>query len=340
MSLYASDPAESKLQYPYAVCGHPTDPDCYFFAVYHGVKMSRSRNISWLVGDSQSGDEEGIGCDAKLSAPSGMRCTADGSTLYVCDSYNNRVRKINLRMDKMTTLAGSGRTGTEDGTQYDACFTNPMWMCFQRSSQNPESLLYVPGACSIRQIETATGKVTTLKLASDSINPTGIETTTTGMIITSCRATVALYAINPLTGEIKRLAGAVDKSEAIKDFPPATDLPPPPPPPPAATGGNNNKKNNVDGIQRTSGFRLNTWVAQYRNQLDLTKPLPLDRDFPMRHPAPVWYDASAIHLGDPFDVALSDRDRCVYVTDSLMGGGVYCVSLDWNLFSNSAAAGK
>lgn len=45
--------------------------------------------------------------------------------IYVCDEDNNRIRTVNLRTGKVTTLAGTGHTGTKDGPGKHATFSYP-----------------------------------------------------------------------------------------------------------------------------------------------------------------------------------------------------------------------
>jgi hypothetical protein len=58
------------------------------------------------------GDVDGTGRDVRLQHPLGV-AWADG-TVYVADTYNNKIKAIDLDQRTCVTIAGSGRAGKED----------------------------------------------------------------------------------------------------------------------------------------------------------------------------------------------------------------------------------
>ena len=71
-----------------------------------------------------SGDN-GQGKAARLKAPRGVTLEGDG-TLYIADSGNNRIRKLDLASGVITTIAGSAKGFSGDGGPASAArFTNP-----------------------------------------------------------------------------------------------------------------------------------------------------------------------------------------------------------------------
>lgn len=64
------------------------------------------------------------GVDANFRNPVGI--TTDGTNLYVADTDNNEIRKINIASRMVTTLAGSGAFGSTDGTGTEASFSQPV----------------------------------------------------------------------------------------------------------------------------------------------------------------------------------------------------------------------
>ena len=112
--------------------------------------------VSGFVGADGSGFGDGRGPDARFSTPRGV--FADGSYVYVADSSNLVIRKVNIATGRVTTLAGSpGQSGKTDGTGSAARFTSP-WALWGDGTN-----LYVVdrGANSIRKIVISSGVVTT-----------------------------------------------------------------------------------------------------------------------------------------------------------------------------------
>jgi hypothetical protein len=85
-----------------------------------------------LAGDSAGGYADGVGSNAKLNYPRGIALNSDETALIVVDSRNNRIRRLNLFTNAVTTIAGNGSSGLGDGTSSNAMFNNPIgakWYC-------------------------------------------------------------------------------------------------------------------------------------------------------------------------------------------------------------------
>lgn len=117
-----------------------------------------SGEVSTLAGSAGTyGSADGTGNAAEFSSPYGI--TTDGTNLYVSDMSNQTIRQIVIATGEVTTLAGSvGNTGSTDGIGSAARFYYPMGMTTDGTN------LYVADIYNrtIRQIEIATGAVTTL----------------------------------------------------------------------------------------------------------------------------------------------------------------------------------
>jgi hypothetical protein len=114
-----------------------------------------------------SGSADGIGPAALFNSPQGI--TTDGTNLYVADTQNNTIRKINIATGGVTTLAGvAGLIGAEDGIGNDAHFACPSGITTDGTN------LYVADTRNgtIRKIVINTGAVTTLAGSAGVFGPT------------------------------------------------------------------------------------------------------------------------------------------------------------------------
>jgi len=70
-----------------------------------------------------SGSANGTGTSASFNSPDAI--TTDGTNLYVADYGNHLIRKIVILTGAVTTVAGTGSTGSANGTGTSASFNNP-----------------------------------------------------------------------------------------------------------------------------------------------------------------------------------------------------------------------
>lgn len=123
------------------------------------VRKISSAGISTLLAGSsgQTGVIDGMGANARFNDPSGLVASPDG-TLYLCDSANGIVRRINAD-GSVGTFAGSATNrGNGDGSGAGATFSSPLGI-----GRDGAGNLYVADALNntVRKI-TASGFVSTL----------------------------------------------------------------------------------------------------------------------------------------------------------------------------------
>jgi len=79
--------------------------------------------VTTVAGTGSSGSANGTGTSASFNNPRGI--TTDGTNLYVADFGNHLIRKIVISTGAVTTLAGTGSSGSANGTGTSASFNNP-----------------------------------------------------------------------------------------------------------------------------------------------------------------------------------------------------------------------
>ena len=87
--------------------------------------IGREGSVSTIVGEDlfSFGDQDGTGRAARLQHPLGVDVA--GGFLYLADTYNNRIKRIELATGQVTTLFGSGEPGLADGPGPEARFHEP-----------------------------------------------------------------------------------------------------------------------------------------------------------------------------------------------------------------------
>jgi DNA-binding beta-propeller fold protein YncE len=81
--------------------------------------------VTTLAGAGVYGDATGTGTAARFAAPTGIAVSPDGTKVYVSDTDNAIVRQIVVATGVVTTMAGSGTAGSDDGSLSTATFKAP-----------------------------------------------------------------------------------------------------------------------------------------------------------------------------------------------------------------------
>jgi len=90
---------------------------------FQGAELSLSTAVTTQAGTGSSGSANGTGTSASFNQPLGI--TTDGTNLYVADYSNHLIRKIVISTGAVTTLAGTGSSGSANGTGTSASFDSP-----------------------------------------------------------------------------------------------------------------------------------------------------------------------------------------------------------------------
>ena len=108
---------------------------------------SPEKTVSTIAGSGTAGHADGEGLAAQFNTPGGL--AVGGTTLYVADYNNHRIRAVDLADPNKTvsTIAGDGTAGNTNGIGTAARFSRP------RSIAVRGSTLYVTSGTLIRRLE-------------------------------------------------------------------------------------------------------------------------------------------------------------------------------------------
>lgn len=120
----------------------------------------------------------GVGTTARFRSPQGT--ASDGTSLFVADTFNHTVRKIDIATGAVSTLAGiAGTSGNADGLAATALFNTPQDAAVDGTD------LYITewSGGNLRKIDLSTGMVSTV--ATGLNFPKGVEIVGSDIFITS-----------------------------------------------------------------------------------------------------------------------------------------------------------
>jgi sugar lactone lactonase YvrE len=118
-------------------------------------RIDGSGNVTTYAGTGTAGFNNGVATSAQFDFPSGVCADAAGN-IYVADFGNNRIRRID-GSGNVTTYAGTGTAGFNNGVATSAQFSTPYGVCADAAGN-----IYVAdfGNNRIRRID-GSGNVTT-----------------------------------------------------------------------------------------------------------------------------------------------------------------------------------
>ena len=112
--------------------------------------------VTTLCGDGNIGSDDGSCASASFNYPFGIAYFLDpvslSGFLYVSDLYNNKIRKILVSQQTVTTLAGDGNAGSDDGAGTTASLNQPTGLAL--SSDGSKLYASMMGGNTIRAVLT------------------------------------------------------------------------------------------------------------------------------------------------------------------------------------------
>jgi hypothetical protein len=94
--------------------------------IHHRIRVLSAdlQQVRTVVGDGGNGHRDGAAAQAQFNSPRALALLADGRVL-VADEDNNRIRLLSADLQQVTTVAGDGGVGHQDGAAAQAQFNNP-----------------------------------------------------------------------------------------------------------------------------------------------------------------------------------------------------------------------
>jgi sugar lactone lactonase YvrE len=184
----------------------------------------KSGRIFTVAGTGELGysGDGGPATAAKLREPGDLAFDPAGN-LYVSDTGNNRVRRIDLKNGVIETFAGTGRSGyTKDGFPVAATpIGHPIGIAFDAAGNffvmDPYASRLLGADAETRIVRTVVGDGTlTLRLDARKGTKTGlavpsaIRVTSTGELVFSVSDCNSLLKVNPKTGDLTHIAGTLN----------------------------------------------------------------------------------------------------------------------------------
>jgi len=114
--------------------------------------------VDTIGGNGVPGFADGAADKARFNTPTALVLSPDGNSLFVADTNNGRVRRIDLTTRRVSTVAGGGEGNAIDGPGGEATLFQPIGLAL-----DSDGVLYVSefGNNDIRRIDTL-GNVTTV----------------------------------------------------------------------------------------------------------------------------------------------------------------------------------
>ncbi len=138
------------------------------------IAIDRSNDQARVIaGQDTAGFLDGTLLGSRFNGPQGI--ALDGADLYVADTANHRIRKVDLTSGYVTTLCGSGTAGFQDGSGTAAVLSSPKGIAvYTDPASGKKTVVFADtGNKALRAVDVATGLVATPNTPTGSQPPVG-----------------------------------------------------------------------------------------------------------------------------------------------------------------------
>ncbi|MBU0598501.1 hypothetical protein KKF61_05965 [Patescibacteria group bacterium] len=258
-------------------------------------KVRISDGQTWLIaGSGAAGYLNGAGAAAKFNRPFGLTIDLTDSNLYVADTNNHVIRRIDLASNTVSTVVGNGTAGYREAIGTDAVLSYPEYV-----KMGADGVLYFSdtGSQRVRQVDLSTLLTKLVAGAGTRGYTNGSQSTAEFNNIKGLVPDVAnsvLYLADSWNDVIRRID--------ITGVAPHSD------PAPTATGVSPREVNpawdkgsglhvQVTGTNFRHG--LKTYLADYQAEITYVQTgTSLSVRLPLSSMSPGWYDVTVVNLDD------------------------------------------
>jgi DNA-binding beta-propeller fold protein YncE len=183
----------------------------------HRIRLFDVKNdtVKTLAGCGEAGFADGPGDKAKFNKPYSVLVDPDGN-IFVSDTENQRIRRVDGKTNEVTTLAGNGRMGFQDGPASKCTFYRPSGMAYR------DGKLYVADAINskIRCVDIKSAMVTTVAGSgragfkdaaaneAEFNHPSGLSWDATGCLLVSDQGNNRVRRFDLKTSTVTSIAGS------------------------------------------------------------------------------------------------------------------------------------
>ncbi|MBF2003683.1 MAG: redoxin domain-containing protein [Synechococcales cyanobacterium M58_A2018_015] len=125
------------------------------------VITSLTGNNPQVIGTGTAGFKDGSFTEAEFAAPQGIALDAANQLLYVADTHNHAIRRLDLQQQTVTTIAGTGQQSRRIQLHSGLALATALNSPWDIALVGPQILIAMAGAHQIWRLDLQTGSVGT-----------------------------------------------------------------------------------------------------------------------------------------------------------------------------------